>query len=98
MLDQVFDTPVGQVQVLASVRTNGSELLVDDVIIFGNNGGVLVNNVGASAFFAVRNIAARYAAKEGFTTMRIAAHRTLTSSSRTPGHSIDRVVYLEKFK
>jgi RHS repeat-associated protein len=89
-------TSVGRVGVLADVATDGAELTLRNVAIYGESGN-LVNQVGARTFVQLRNSIATQAAAEGFSTLRIMGTRVAGSSSAAPGKVVDIVVDLTKF-
>lgn len=98
-LDDTIRTTVGDVGVLACIDVAGQQIIIRDLVIYGNDGrDLLVNKVGASTFLAVRNALAREAATAGYQSMRIIARRVTSSSSANPNHDIDRTIDLRHFR
>lgn len=90
-------TKAGNVGILAETEAAGSQLIVRNLIIFGSDKADLANKVGAPQWLAARNELARYAASQGFETMRLHGERVANSSSANPGHVIDVVIDLARY-
>jgi RHS repeat-associated protein len=88
LFETSFKAPAGNVQVLAEVEVNGSQLVLKDVAIYGENGS-MVNQIGAKDLVALKNQVIQKATAEGFTSVRITGTRVAGSSSAAPGKAID---------
>ena len=93
----IIPTRGGDLEILAEVSISGRTLTLSDIAVYGANGD-LVNQVHGSALVGIRNALAIEAANAGFDTLRITGVRVRSSSSVNPGHVIDRVIDLERFR
>jgi len=91
LLSTSVKTGAGDVNILAEVKVNGSQLHLDSFTVYGANGDVAKGSILKDVLSAKSDII--QAAKEnGFKEIRITAERVPNSTSANPGKQIDLII------
>jgi hypothetical protein len=91
-----FNTPAGEVEMLAEIDIDGGTLHLKDIAVYGTGSASLAGKVGVRGVFRIRNQLAKEASELGFDELRISGTRVEGSSSANPGHKPDVRMKLDK--
>jgi hypothetical protein len=91
LLSMSAKTSAGDVNILAELKVNGSQLQLDGFTIYPANGNIAKGSI-LKDIFSVKSEIINAAKENGFTEIRITGTRVPNSSSANPGKSIDLVI------
>ena len=93
LFERTFETPEGDIDLLAEVAVEGSTLILRDVAVYPVAPGRL--DIGTASVLRMRDQLAAEAAAMGFTALRLTAMRV---SGAAPGKQIDLTIDLTRYR
>ena len=96
LYERTFSTSKGEVGFLAEVEIQGDTLHLKDVVVFEESGKVLSGLT--RDVLAAKSQLIEQAIQLGFKSLRLTGTRLATSTSGLPGHLVDIVIDLTRYK
>ncbi len=96
LFERSFKTGKGTIRLLAEIDVQGTRLHLKDVVVFEESGKHVTGLMKEA--LAARTQLINAAIALGFKAIRITGIRTATSSSANPGHAVDLLIDLTRYK